>query len=329
MGKFACCGKPPPDSTEKEPKSLKKRTCTDVLCLFIFIAFLGVLAGICILGLSTGDYNQYLYEQDYLGNRCGVGDMAGKSKAFYPRIPRDSTREQLHQTHISLLSFHHASPLAQLRARRPMPPALPPAPSTPLAVLDQNEIVQSGDFWKLKLYALCVASCPKTFNIDNPGDALVTDYGYDKNSATTQALGSGTQAQWLSATPTLDIVNRCIPRAETSQVEEQMCAYPKCTGLGNGVVCGSVADSKWDKGEWAICPAGSSKADCKWQKDTCKVMATETLTTSYEIHADDEASATMMTNLTPAHPSPRLLQHAWPPLTRLPSRPLPFRRAPR
>ena len=100
---MGCCGKPPADAAEKEPKSLKKRTCTDVLCLGIFLGFLGVLGAICILGFSTGDYNQYLYEQDYLGNRCGVGTMAGKPKAFYPRIPRDSTREpQLHLNRSSL-----------------------------------------------------------------------------------------------------------------------------------------------------------------------------------------------------------------------------------
>ena len=69
---MGCCGKPPADSTEKEPKSLKTRTCTDVLCLILFLAFVALLAGICIIGLSTGDYNEYLYEADYLGNRCGV-----------------------------------------------------------------------------------------------------------------------------------------------------------------------------------------------------------------------------------------------------------------
>lgn len=256
---MGCCGKPGPDSTEKEPKSLKKRSCTDVLCLGVFVAFIGVLAAISIIGLSTGDYYEYLYEADYLGNRCGVGAMAGKSKAFFPRIPRD--------------------------------------------MLEQNEIVQSGDFWKLKLYALCVAKCPTEFNLVNPEDSLIKDYGYDKKSPVTQALGSGTQKEWLSATPTMDIVNRCIPRAQTSQDVTSMCAYPKCdsaAAIAAGVVCANTPS--FSNGEWPICgfEDGSGEvtgAACDAQKDLCKVRATETTTTSYELNAEDEASKAMMASV--------------------------------
>ena len=84
-----CCGKAK-DEVQKEPKSLKKRFCTDVLCLVIFFAFIIVLAVIFYLAYATGDWQSIVYDADYLGNRCGVGDKAAYPKAFYPRIPRDS-----------------------------------------------------------------------------------------------------------------------------------------------------------------------------------------------------------------------------------------------
>jgi len=249
---MGCCGKPPADAAEKEPKSLKKRFCTDVLCLAIFFAFIVVLAVIFYMAYATGDWQSIVYDADYLGNRCGVGDKAALKKAFYPRIPRD--------------------------------------------MMEQNEVVQSGDFWKLKLYALCVASCPTTFDVNNP--SFITDYGYDPASATTQALGAGTQAQWLSATPTLNILNRCIPRTESNQNEVSMCAYPKCTDadvVASGATCATGAS--WTNGEWEICGTGVSKADCDTRMDLCKVKATETLTTTYELNSNDEASAAMMASI--------------------------------
>lgn len=84
-----CCGKAK-DDVQKEPKSLKKRFCTDVLCLAIFFAFIVVLAVIFYMAYATGDWQSIVYDADYLGNRCGVGDKAALPKAFYPRIPRDS-----------------------------------------------------------------------------------------------------------------------------------------------------------------------------------------------------------------------------------------------
>jgi len=214
-----------------------------------------VLLGIFFLAYSTGDWQQIVYDADYLGNRCGVGDYADKPKAFYPRIPRD--------------------------------------------MIEQNEIVSSGDFWKLKLYALCVASCPSTFDINSP--QLIEDYGYDPASATTQALGAYTQKEWISATPTLNILNRCIPRTESNQEEESMCAYPKCTNadvIAAGGVCANTGN--FVNGEWYICGepgSGVSGSECEARKELCKVKATETLTTSYELNTADEASAAMMSSI--------------------------------
>ena len=93
-------------------------------------------------------------------------------------------------------------------------------------MIEQPDIVKAGTFWKLKTYGLCVESCPQSFDVNNP--KFITDYGYDTKTATTQAFGKYTQPQWLSATPTVDIVNRCVPRTDGSQSKTSMCAYPKC-----------------------------------------------------------------------------------------------------
>ena len=224
-----------------------------MLCLILFIALLGVLAGIAFLAIWTGDWQELYYEQDYLGNRCGVGEMADKPKAFYPRIPRDML-EEVNRGHM-----------------------------------------QTGSFWKLKLYALCVAKCPKTFNIDDASSSLITDYGYDITTSVTQSLGKGTQKEWLSATPTLDIVNRCIPREQSSQNTQVACAYPKCTDPDVSAVGGTCLDSgsgdadtaAFTNGEWTICPAGVT--NCADRQDVCKVKATESTTRTYMINAEDDA----------------------------------------
>jgi choline transporter-like protein 2/4/5 len=229
-----------------------------VLCLIIFLAFLGLLGAIFGLAFATGDWAQLLYDQDYLGNRCGVGDKAALTKTFYPRIPRD--------------------------------------------MIDQPDIVKKGEFWKLKLYGLCVKECPKTFNIANPSSSMVTDYGYDPTKATTQAFGKYTQATWLSATPTVDIVNRCIPRTESSQSKTGMCAYPKCDApevIAAGGTCYNTGS--FVNGEWSVCGevgSGSvSASDCATQQEVCKVKVSETTTTAYALNVNDEASAAMLASV--------------------------------
>ncbi|KAK9719051.1 Plasma-membrane choline transporter [Popillia japonica] len=50
---------------------LKHRSCTDVICLFIFIVFIGCWAGIGIYAFVNGDPNKLLVPRDSDGNRCG------------------------------------------------------------------------------------------------------------------------------------------------------------------------------------------------------------------------------------------------------------------
>jgi len=268
MGIFSCCKKP---EGEAKPKSLKKRSCTDVLCLIIFILFLGILGGIFGLCLIAGDYTQLMYGADYLGNRCGHGTMASKPKSFYPRIAKD--------------------------------------------MLDQQAIVASGMFWNLNLYALCVEECPSTFDIDNA--TFIEDYGFNPSTSVTQAFGSGTQPLWLSATPTLDIANRCLPAQQSTQGQEIVCAYPKCTtpeALAVGAIC--TNSSTFDNGEWTLCPddttstgSGSSnpitlyqeavaaRRKCTEQTQTCKVRARYTATTTHELSTSDDTSAAMLATI--------------------------------
>ena len=173
-----CCAK---TKKKEDMMATGKRSCTDVACCLFFILFVGGLAAVAYLGLSSGDVAQLRYDADYLGNRCGVDAYANRTKAFYPRIGKD--------------------------------------------LVEQRALVQVGAFWKLKFYALCVSACPDGFDIETP--EFVADYGFDPASETTKLLGDGTQAKWISAMPTIDVMNRCLPRDTSSESSRTLCAYPK------------------------------------------------------------------------------------------------------
>lgn len=206
---------------------------------------MGVLGAICGLALYAGDWAMLVYDADYLGNRCGVGDYADKPKAFYPRIPLD--------------------------------------------MMEQPDVVASGSFWKLKRYALCVDECPSAFSIDNP--TFIADYGYDPETYTTAALGSGTRAQWISVLPTIDMFNRCIPRIKANADKTIMCAYPKCTATEVSAVGGTcyAGGAPFTNDEWA--------ATTDAQKAVCQVELSETNTLSYSLASGDEASAALLTSV--------------------------------
>jgi len=234
------------------------------LCLILFISFLGVLLAIFLLSLSTGDWQQYAYASDYVGNRCGV-DTCGSArcgrKAFYPRIPQD------------------------------------------MLMPGNRDIVAAGnvqDFRRLNLYAVCVDTCPGTFDIDNPTPSLVADYGYLPATVFTQSFGSGTQAQWLAVTPTVDIFNRCIPRATSNQAAAAMCAYPKCTSaeaIAVGAVCANTPG--FTNGEWEVCPESGSgdAATCAAQTAACLLRKVNTETTTFELATSNAESEAMLSSV--------------------------------
>jgi len=151
----------------------------------------------------------------------------------------------------------------------------------------QADKVATGQYWDLHLYALCVDECPKDFNIQNP--EVVTDYGYNPASAVTQALGDGTQATWISATPTADLLNRCVPRVEQDATSEKMCAYPNCTAP-EAVALGAVCATNPDFGpSWVMSTLE--------QKRTCIVEAKQTKNLQYQMASEDDAAGAALATI--------------------------------
>ena len=138
--------------------------------------------------------------------------------------------------------------------------------------------------WNLKLYALCVASCPTQFDINSP--QVITDYGFDANSSVTLGLGSGTQPTWVSTLPTVDLINRCVPRTQVDESSRQLCAYPNCTSTdvdGLGVSCDAEYPS-----EWEVCASGTSSEACASQQAACLVQAEHIDAVSYEAYTSED-----------------------------------------
>jgi len=52
----------------------QKRSCTDILCLLLFIAFLAGWGVVAVLGFLSGDISKVIYPTDSEGNICGRGE---------------------------------------------------------------------------------------------------------------------------------------------------------------------------------------------------------------------------------------------------------------
>lgn len=50
----------------------KERKCTDILCLIVFIAYLGAMGFMTVYGFIKGDVDKLLAPLDGAGNFCGV-----------------------------------------------------------------------------------------------------------------------------------------------------------------------------------------------------------------------------------------------------------------
>ena len=240
-----CCH---PKEQEDGPKPLNQRSCTDCLCLLIFIAFLSGIGFIFIFAAVTGDWNAYLYPADYGGNRCGQGDFKNRTKGFFPRIGLD--------------------------------------------LMEQTDIIYTQP-WKIKLYTLCVATCPGTFDISSP--LIIRDYLWNPASQMTQNFGDGTQQDWVAVLPTVDTLNRCIPRTEATTNEVEMCAYPACTSAevtSTGATCAYTGN-----GEWEVCPSFATAAQCAEQKDTCAVKSTRWDGLAYSQYTQDEGASQVIAGL--------------------------------
>ena len=162
----------------------------------------------------------------------------------------------------------------------------------------------AGAFWKLKFYALCVNACPESFDIEDP--AFVHDYGFDPASETTKLLGDGTQEKWISAMPTIDVMNRCLPRDTSSESSRTLCAYPKCTATAAGGALEAfpevTCDESFGRGAWVMCPAGSpvapeGSARCEQQQAACEVKVTKKDGETYALGGSSELADMMMNQL--------------------------------
>jgi len=50
---------------------LKKRSCTDILCLLVFAAYVGFMVFLFFYGLARGDFERITNGYDAAGNICG------------------------------------------------------------------------------------------------------------------------------------------------------------------------------------------------------------------------------------------------------------------
>ena len=56
----------------------KHRSCTDIVCLLLFLAFLGGWGFVAYYGISYGDINKVIYPTDSMGRVCGEGNMENR-----------------------------------------------------------------------------------------------------------------------------------------------------------------------------------------------------------------------------------------------------------
>jgi choline transporter-like protein 2/4/5 len=168
-------------------------------------------------------------------------------------------------------------------------------PRIPIDLSEQPTVVATQQYWNLKLYAVCVNECPKQFNLNSP--QMVTDYGWtngEPNNPTTRAIkrlpGKRTLPQWISATPTSEFMNRCVPRIDGFSKYATMCAYPNCT-MPDAVAAG------------AVCQTDSPQFGASWRMTNsamrlaCIVEAKETETMQYQLAASDDASAAALASI--------------------------------
>ena len=57
---------------------VKKRSCTDILCLLLFLAFIGGWIFVAFLAFSQGDIDKVLHPTDSKGKVCGSGELEDK-----------------------------------------------------------------------------------------------------------------------------------------------------------------------------------------------------------------------------------------------------------
>ena len=225
------------------PKKFRRRGCTDVLCLLLFCGFWLGMVYLFYLGLTVGDPYSVLYGKDYLGNRCGRGNMTSKPKVIYPRIDQD--------------------------------------------VMEQMAIATTAP-WKLEFYGICVETCPNvqdpTICFTTPDDCMVNDYGTED-----EWRPAGGSAYYFTVMPTISVVNRCIPIANTrAAAEPQRCAWPQCDNITNPwMVCDGTFPSLWIPQN----SAEQGRCEIKYQNERVARLNTQNPSPLVERLADKMAAA--------------------------------------
>lgn len=67
---MVCCGN---EEDDKVQKYQENRSCTDIPCCLLFIAFWAGYVAVASVGFKYGNPDKLLYGTDYLGNLCGTG----------------------------------------------------------------------------------------------------------------------------------------------------------------------------------------------------------------------------------------------------------------
>ena len=69
---------------KKDPVNIaKSRSCTDILCILLFLVFLGGWVGVGVLGFLHGHPEQLIYPSNSRGEICGRGELADKPSLFF------------------------------------------------------------------------------------------------------------------------------------------------------------------------------------------------------------------------------------------------------
>jgi hypothetical protein len=72
--------------------------------------------------------------------------------------------------------------------------------------------------------------------------------------------------------PTIDVLNRCIPRTASSQDRVKRCAYPPCTS-DSVAALGVHCDDAFGDGAWPICNSSTSRStQCTAENAACQVQ---------------------------------------------------------
>ena len=61
----------------------KKRSCTDILCILLFVVFVGGWVGVGVLGFLHGDPEKLVFPSNSRGEICGRGDLASKPNLLF------------------------------------------------------------------------------------------------------------------------------------------------------------------------------------------------------------------------------------------------------